>query len=131
MKIDDNLYLYDDVFSIIIKQHLLDIADNNIPYVILVDEKTLVNMIINKLHQNETYGIISNSKIYKTVPLMSKDKKKVIISQIIYCPLREWKDEESRDYFMLSMILRAYFQRNDTFNWSDEEVIKYFTGTKT
>ena len=124
----DSLYTYDDIWPVVIRQHISDSVISGVPYVTMSDEKTLIEIISCQLSINVRYGIISNSKQYDKIALMSQDIRKVIISDVIHLPARKWGIKENRDNFVISMILRAYFERSDTFNWTREKVISYFKG---
>lgn len=121
---------YDDVWPITIRQTESKHIIMGTPFIIASDEKTLVNQLKSQLKVSEKYAVISASKTFQTVAILAQNRASVILSEVIHLPSRRWKKagKDERDFFVLSMILRAYFEREDTFNWSREKVIEWFKG---
>lgn len=119
---------YDDIWPVVIRQTVTDNIVFGTPFVMMTDETTLLNRLRSQISIGQKYGVISDSKTQMVMAFLTQDRRRAIISEVIHCPARKWNSKQHHDDFMISMMLRAYFQREDTFNWSKEKVIQWFKG---
>lgn len=129
MKESSTLLSYNDIWPIVIRQTVSNQIMFGVPNVMQTDEKTIISQLRQHISNDNKYGTIGKGKIQFSFTLMMPDRKHALISDVIFCPSRKWSSKEEHDNFMLSMILRGYFERPDCFGWERSKVLSWFRGS--
>lgn len=128
MKESSTLLSYNDIWPIVIRQTVSNQIMFGVPSVMQTDEKTIVNQLRQHISKESKYGVIGKGESQFSFTLMMPDRKHALISDVIFCSSRRWSSKDEYDSFMLSMILRGYFERPDCFGWEHSKVLSWFRG---